>query len=106
LSPKNGTSGTVSIVTSSEMVLIIDVQFCHGKRGHLIRILLGGAKTPVDLNGLFWHPNPQMTKDQLISLIKKILGTDADLQFLAKLDLAELKLLVACIRERLEGEKR
>ena len=47
-----------------------------------------------------------MTKDQLISLIKKILGTDVDMKFLAKLDLAELKLLVACIRERLEGEKK
>ena len=47
----------------------------------------------------------QMTKDQLISVIKKILGTDADLEFLAKLDLAELRLLVACIRERIEGEK-
>jgi hypothetical protein len=47
-----------------------------------------------------------MTKDQLISLIKKILDTDVDLKFLTKLDLAELKLLVPCIRERLEGEKR
>jgi hypothetical protein len=47
-----------------------------------------------------------MNKDELISLIKKILGTDADLKFLAKLDLAELKLLVICIRERIEGEKR
>jgi len=46
-----------------------------------------------------------MTKEQLISQIKKILGTDADLEFLAKLDLGELKLLVACIRERMEGEK-
>ena len=46
-----------------------------------------------------------MTKDQLISLIKKIIATDVDLKFLAKLDLAELKLLVACIRERLESEK-
>jgi len=47
-----------------------------------------------------------MTKDQLISLIKRILGTDADLKFLAKLDLAELRLLVACIREKIEGEKK
>jgi hypothetical protein len=47
-----------------------------------------------------------MTKDQLISLIKKILDTDADLEFLAKLDLAELKVLIACIRERIESEKK
>ena len=48
-----------------------------------------------------------MTKDQLIFLIEKILDTDIDLKFLAKLDLAEeLRLLVACIREKIEGEKR
>ena len=47
-----------------------------------------------------------MTKDQLISLIKKILGTEVDLKFLANLDLEELKLLVACIREKIEGEKK
>jgi len=47
-----------------------------------------------------------MTKDQLISVIKKILGTDADLKFLANLDLAELRLLVARIREKIEREKK
>ena len=47
-----------------------------------------------------------MTKEQLISLIGKILGTDVDLKFLAKLDLAELKLLVVCIREKIEGERK
>jgi hypothetical protein len=62
------------------------------------------GKISVDLEGIFWHPYPQMTKDQLISLIKKILGTNSDLKILAKLDLAELKLLVACTRERIEGE--
>ena len=44
-----------------------------------------------------------MTKDRLIFLIKKILGTDVDLEFLAKLDLAELKLLAAYIRDRIDG---
>jgi len=63
-------------------------------------------KFPIGLEGKCCHPKPQMTKDQLISLIKKILGTDTDLEFLAKLDLAELKLLVVYIRERLEGEKK
>jgi len=47
-----------------------------------------------------------MTKDQLISTIKRILATEVDLKFLTKLDLAELRLLVACIREKIEGEKR
>jgi hypothetical protein len=46
-----------------------------------------------------------MTKDQLISVIKKILWTDAELKFLAKLDMAELRLLVACIREKIEERK-
>jgi len=68
--------------------------------------LVGPGNNPVDLEGLSWHPNPQMTKYQLISLIKKILGTDADLEFLAKLGLSELRLLVACMRERLDSEKR
>lgn len=47
-----------------------------------------------------------MTKDQLISLIKKILAADVDLRFLAKLDLAEVKILVPTIRERIEAERR
>jgi hypothetical protein len=46
-----------------------------------------------------------MTKDQLISLIEKILGTEVDLKFLAKLDLAELKMLVSLIRERIDSER-
>jgi hypothetical protein len=43
-----------------------------------------------------------MTKNQFISPIR-ILSTDVDLIFMNKLDLAELKLLVACIRQRMEG---
>jgi len=42
-------------------------------------------KNSIDQGGNFWHPYFQMTKDQLISVIKKILETDADLEFLAKL---------------------
>jgi len=59
----------------------------------------------VDLKGDFCHPHFQMTKDQLISLIEKILGTEVDLKFLAKLDLAELKMLVSLIRERIDSER-
>ena len=39
-----------------------------------------------------------MTKDQLISLIRKILKTDPELKFLEKLDPEELEMLAACIR--------
>ena len=46
-----------------------------------------------------------MTKDQLVPLIKKILGADVDLKFLGKLDLAELKILVSVIRERIDPER-
>ena len=67
-------------------------------------MILGEEKT-VDFDEIFWHPCPQMTKDQLIFVIKKILGTDAGLEFLAKLDLAELRRLVACLGERIGGEK-
>jgi hypothetical protein len=47
-----------------------------------------------------------MTKDQLISMIKQILGADEDLKFLAKLDLAELKILASLIRERIAAQRR
>ena len=46
-----------------------------------------------------------MTKDQLISLIKKILDADLELKFLDKLDPAELKILASIIRERIEAER-
>jgi len=46
-----------------------------------------------------------MTKDQLILLIKKILSTDADLSFLAKLEPEELEMLVACVRDKVNNEK-
>ncbi len=47
-----------------------------------------------------------MTKDQIISLIKRILDADVDLNFLAKLDLGELKILASIIREKIEAERR
>jgi hypothetical protein len=43
-----------------------------------------------------------MTKDQLISLIKKILKTDSDLKFLEKLESEELEVLAACIRAKVD----
>jgi len=42
-------------------------------------------KNSIDQEGNFWHPHFQMTKDQPIFVIKKILGADADPKFLAKL---------------------
>jgi len=42
-----------------------------------------------------------MTKNELIKLLKRILATDIGLEFLAKLELEELELLVACVRHRL-----
>ena len=43
-----------------------------------------------------------MTKEKLIEIINRILQTDADLSFLAKLDDRELETLVACIRGRVD----
>ena len=43
-----------------------------------------------------------MTKDQLIETIKKILDTDHDLSFLAKLTVSELETLAATIRGRVD----
>jgi uncharacterized protein YjgD (DUF1641 family) len=46
-----------------------------------------------------------MTKQELIDLLRKILNTCADLDFLSKLEPGELEKLIACIRDRLEKEK-
>jgi len=48
----------------------------------------------------------RMEKGGLIQLVRRILKSDADLNFLLKLDARELETLVACIRVRLELENR
>ncbi len=45
--------------------------------------------------------NTRMNQDELIKLLKRILGAEIDLDFLAKLEPEELELLVACVRDRL-----
>jgi hypothetical protein len=44
-------------------------------------------------------------KERLIQLVRKILKSDTDLDFLRKLEAREVETLVACIRLRLELEK-
>jgi hypothetical protein len=44
-----------------------------------------------------------VTKEELIEILKRVLKTDSDLEFLLKMDEAELKTLVAVIRDRVEG---
>jgi len=39
-----------------------------------------------------------VTKEELIEILKRVLKTDSDLEFLLKMDEAELKTLVAVIR--------
>ena len=46
-----------------------------------------------------------MTKEDLVDLLRKILSTDADLDFLSDLGQRELETLIACIRDRIEQEK-
>jgi hypothetical protein len=43
-----------------------------------------------------------MTQSELIKLLKKILATDTDLEFLVKLEPRELEILVASVRHRLD----
>jgi len=43
-----------------------------------------------------------MTKEELMKKIKKLLKTDDDLSFLLKLEVAELKTLIAMIRDRVD----
>ena len=43
-----------------------------------------------------------MTKEDLVDLLKKVLNTDADLDFLPDLKPRELETLIACISHRIE----
>jgi hypothetical protein len=43
-----------------------------------------------------------MTKERLIDTIKRVLNTDHDFNYLAKLTEPELETLVACIRDRVD----
>lgn len=42
-----------------------------------------------------------MTKEELLDIITKLLKTDVKLDFLMRLDMEELKVLIASIRERI-----
>ena len=44
-----------------------------------------------------------MTQEELLEIIKKLLKTDRDLEFLLRLDNEELRTLVACIRDRVDN---
>jgi len=43
-----------------------------------------------------------MTKQKLIEILKKVLETDADLNFLLQLKDDDLQTLVACVRSRVD----
>ena len=44
-----------------------------------------------------------MKKEALIAMLQKVLKTDADLEFLSKLDISEFEILIVCIRDRVES---
>jgi|NGEPerStandDraft_6_1074524.scaffolds.fasta_scaffold32679_3 hypothetical protein len=46
------------------------------------------------------HGNNMMNKTELLEIIKKLLKTDVDLDFLLNLPESDLETLVVCIRER------
>ncbi len=46
-----------------------------------------------------------MNKDKIPAIIKELLNTDLDLDFLFKLEKEELENLTACIRNRLEKKR-
>jgi len=46
-----------------------------------------------------------MRSEKLVALLKKILKTKVDLDFLSELGTKELETLIACIRDRIEQEK-
>jgi len=48
----------------------------------------------------------RMEKGRLVQLVRRILESDTDMNFLLKLEPRELETLVACIRGRLELENK
>ena len=44
-----------------------------------------------------------MKKETLITMLQRVLNTDADLAFLMKLEITELEMLIASIRDRVEN---
>ena len=54
------------------------------------------------LNMTFNNAEIVLTKDKLLQIIKGLLSTDANLDFLLQLEEGELKSLVACIREGID----
>ena len=44
-------------------------------------------------------------KAKLLEIVQRLLETDADLSFLARLSQEELETLIACIRHRLDSPK-
>ena len=44
----------------------------------------------------------EVTKEELITILTKVLKTDADLGFLSRLTVKELETLVACVRGSVE----
>ena len=44
-----------------------------------------------------------MKKESLIEMLQRVLKTDADLEFLLKLEDNELEILIASIRDRVEN---
>ena len=47
-----------------------------------------------------------MTQEELIEILRKVLKTDFNLDFLMQLNEGELKTLLICIRERLEYQEK
>ena len=43
-----------------------------------------------------------MEKDELIKILQKVLETDAELDFLGKLEEKEIETLVACVRGKMD----
>ena len=46
-----------------------------------------------------------MAKEDLVFILKKLLKTDAYLEFLLQLDESDLRTLIACIRDRVDWAK-
>jgi len=45
-----------------------------------------------------------MKKESVIEMLQRVLKTDADLEFLLKLEENELEILIASIRDRVENQ--
>ncbi len=94
-------------MVSSDILISPKVKFSNGYLGNanrpctLERRLNSSRSIEFDRT-LELDYSDHMTREQLVEIVKKLLETDSELDFLSKLTKSELETLVAAVRNRVE----